>query len=137
MATSVGTANTEKYWGINFGDPRNRYVVLFIPSKERDEITPLDHEMWRNMAVQMLSKLFEGATSVKGYGGWLDENDNNKVKEEDISMVFSFFGEDEWTEDNATVVKDFLHKMGREAKQGAVSLVLNNTFYRIKSKNYE
>jgi hypothetical protein len=117
-------------------EDRSFYVALFVPSEERDG-TPLDHEYWRNETVRTLSMLFGGATSIQGYGGWLDVEQDNKVLEEAVSVVFSFFEEGNWNEGNVTLLKEFLHRMGREAKQGAIGLYVMGRYLEIPSSSYE
>jgi hypothetical protein len=112
------------------------YVAVFVPSEDRDG-TPLDHEYWRNEAVRTLSMLFGGATSIQGFGGWLDVEQDNTVLEEAISVVFSFFEETKWNKQNVSALKKFLHRMGREAKQGAIGLYVMGKYLEIPSSNYE
>lgn len=136
MAGSTRTPQDADWLGAEGANPKDAYVAVFIPSKERDG-RPLDHEYWRNEAVKVMSGLFGGATSVRGLGGWLDAEQDGKVKEEDISMVFSFFAEQEWNEENVLCLRDFLYRMGREAKQGAVGLHIMGKYLEILSKRYE
>lgn len=81
--------------------------------------------------------MFGGATSVRGFGGWLDEEEGGQVKEEDISMVASYISKKDWNEDNALRLREFIYRMGRETKQGAVGLVALGEFLEIRAKQYE
>lgn len=116
--------------------PKDAWVMVYIPSEDRDE-KPIDHEYWRIEAVRLMSKLFGGATSVRGVGGWLDRERGGKVKEEENSMVFSFMDEEDWNEENIPVLKDFLYRMGRETRQGAVGIVVMGEYLEIPGKSYE
>ena len=40
-------------------------VVLFIPSVERDGVTPIDQDHWLREALDMFGKVFGGATSSR------------------------------------------------------------------------
>ena len=114
----------------------NFYVAVFIPSKQRDG-APLDHDYWRREAVRAMSSLFGGATSIRGYGGWLDEEQGSQVKEEEISIVCSFLEEEAWDEETVLALKDFLYRMGRDAKQGAIGLYVFGKYLEIRSSRYE
>lgn len=115
---------------------KDTFVAVFVPSEERDG-EQLNHAYWRSEAVREMSRIFGGATSVKGLGGWLDEDHGGEVKEEEISMVFSFISEEEWHEENVLRLKRFLYRMGKEAKQGAVGLYVMGTYLEIPNKRYE
>ncbi len=129
-------AEQVKLFGADKAEEKNEHVMVFVPSKTRDG-RELDHTFWRNEAVRIMSTLFGGATSVPGFGGWLDEKDGGKVKEEAISVVCSFISEDEWHLDNALEVKNFLYRMGREAEQGAVAFHARGRYMEIPSESYE
>ena len=93
------TRDDEARW-LGSGDlpPKEAHICVFVPSQTR-EGKPLKHD-WRSETVTTMSSIFGGATSVKGFGGWLDEEREGKIKEEAISMVVSFITEDEWIEGN-------------------------------------
>lgn len=113
-------------------EPKDRYVCVFVPSRTRDG-RRLDHKYWRDEAVRTLSGLFGGATSVEGFGGWLDDEMGGKVKEEPISMAVSFMTSDEWNEENLLSLRRFLHCMGREAEQGEIGILVDGVFLRVRS----
>lgn len=113
-------------------EPKDGNIGIFVPSMQRDG-TPLDHEKWRRDTIHLMSSLFGGATAVQGFGGWLDEERGNKVKSEAISIVVSFITASELTEKKKEGLKKYLHKMGREAKQGEIGYLLNGIFYRLRN----
>ena len=80
-----------------------------------------------------LSRLFGGATSVVGFGGWLDDERGGNVKEEQVSLVMSFTTADELNADNVLELRRFLHRMGREAQQGEVACYSGGRLMRIRS----
>lgn len=136
MVDSKHTGSDVEWLGADDDKVKETYISIFIPSRTRDGET-VDHEHWRNNAVRVMSELFGGATSVKGYGGWLDVERGGQVKEEDISMVFSFIREDEWNKDNVLKLREFLYTMGREAQQGAIGLHVKGKYLEIPSDRYE
>jgi hypothetical protein len=49
-------------------------VVLFIPSVERDGISPIDQQFWVDAALEMFGRVFGGATAFpKAKGIWRDD----------------------------------------------------------------
>ena len=49
-------------------------LVLFVPSVERDGETPIDQEYWVEVALQLLGRLFGGATAYpRATGIWRDD----------------------------------------------------------------
>ena len=131
MGKSGGMSDYVNWLGAGGAEPKDTYVAVFVPSKTRDE-QPLDHEYWRDEAMRTMSTLFGGATAVAGFGGWLDQERGGKVKEEQISMVFSFIAEDEWNKANVLELRKFLHRMGREAEQGEIGVLVKDRFLRIR-----
>jgi len=141
MVATTGSPQDAGWLGADAETPRDTFLAVFVPSEERDG-QPLDHEYWRNEAVREISQLFGGATSIKGVGGWLDRKQGGRVKEEDISIVFSFFALEEWHEKNVSHLKEFLYRMGRDAKQGAVAFYFSRPdsrakYIEIPSESYE
>lgn len=57
------------------GEGRKRFlVVLFVPSVERDERTPIDQTHWVDAALEMFGRVFGGATAYpKAKGIWRDD----------------------------------------------------------------
>ncbi len=115
---------------------KDDYVAVFVPSRTGGG-GEIEHELWRNKTVQIMSQLFGGATSFRGYGGWLSSAAEPQVKEEDISVVCSFLKKAEWDEENATKLRGFLFQMGRETKQDAIGLVAHGTYLEIPRERYE
>jgi hypothetical protein len=139
---SEGSMTRKKGEGDDVGwlqaDPekvKDSYVAVIVPSLNRDG-APVDHELWRNQTVREVSTLFGGATSFKGYGGWLDQEREGKVIEEEISLVVSFIRREEWSKTNVCRLKDFLFRMGRETEQGAIGLIVLGRYLEIPEKEY-
>jgi hypothetical protein len=61
-------------------------VVLFVPSVERDGATPIDQPRWVDSALEMLGRVFGGATAYpKAKGIWRDdERGGALVKDEPV-----------------------------------------------------
>ncbi|MCX7047378.1 MAG: hypothetical protein NTX50_18075 [Candidatus Sumerlaeota bacterium] len=117
-------------------EQKDHHVCVYVPSKTRDE-KPLPHKVWVDATIQVMSELFGGATAVEGMGGWLDVERGNKVKKEEVTMVFSFITAEEWNERNVLILKRFVCRMGREAKQGEIGMLMDGRFFRIRRFDYE
>jgi hypothetical protein len=131
----LGAAQYSKLLGA-IDETRNESVCVYIPSRTRNGDL-VDHEYWRTEAIRVMSKLFGGATSVDAFGGWLDDEGDGQVKEEPVSLVVSFTCESQLIKPNVLQLRSFLHRMGREAQQGEVGVLVNGSFQRIRSFDHE
>jgi hypothetical protein len=105
-------------------------LVLFIPSKDRSD-QPIDQEHWVGEALSVLGKLFGGATAFpQGKGVWRDDAQGGKLLFDEPVVIQCYTGEAA-LEQQATALRDFLHRMGREARQGAVGLVIDRDYLEI------
>ena len=105
-------------------------ITLFIPSVDRGA-ERIDQLAWRELALSTLGRLFRGATSFPpGRGVWHDEATGNLVFDDTV-MVTSYVPADSLTGANLAVLRGYLHRLGREANQGEVGLVIDNRYYGI------
>lgn len=109
-------------------------MTLFIPSQRRDG-SQLDHEFWRSEALTVMAQLFGGATAVEGNGTWRDDDGGGTIKEERISTVESLMAKSSWNKETVPQLAKFLHRMGREASQGEVGLIVNGEYFPIREFN--
>src|ERR1700730_18536449 len=97
-------------------------LVLFIPSKDRID-QPIDQELWVNAALRVLGTLFGGATAFpQGKGVWRDDAQGGRLLF-DEPVVIQCYTNESALEQRAAPLRDFLNRMGREARQGVVGLV--------------
>ena len=70
------------------GGQKSVLVVLFVPSVERDGATPIDQDFWVNSALELLGRIFGGATAYpKARGIWRDdERAGALVKDEPVLL---------------------------------------------------
>jgi hypothetical protein len=105
-------------------------LVLFIPSKDRGN-QPIDQEYWVGEALRVLGSLFGGATAFpQGKGVWRDDAQGGKLLF-DEPVVIQCYTNTEALERQAPTLRDFLHRMGREARQGAIGLVIDRDYLEI------
>ena len=105
-------------------------LVLFIPSRDRmDEI--IDQSYWVQESLKALGTLFGGATAYpRGEGVWRDDAQGGKLLF-DEPVVIQCYTSEEAIEGHLVELKEFLHRMGREARQGAIGLVIDREYLEI------
>jgi hypothetical protein len=107
-------------------------VILFIPSHDRDEKELKTRDLWANAALNLFADLFGGATAFDTYAGIY----RDKVRGKDLKdkpILVESYTEIERVR-NLVVLNDlvsFMKRMGKEAKQAAVAVVINNVFHEI------
>jgi hypothetical protein len=105
-------------------------LVLFIPSKDRTD-HPIDQDHGVGEALRVLGKLFGGATAFpQGKGVWRDDAQGGKLLF-DAPVVIPCCTSEQALEQQAPAWRAFLHRMGRQARQGAVGLVIDRDYLEI------
>ena len=105
-------------------------LVLFIPSRDRND-HGIDQGYWVEEALTALGRLFGGATAFpQGRGVWRDDAQGGKLLF-DEPVVIQCYTSEQAIEDRAAELKAFLDRMGREARQGAVGLVIDRDYLEI------
>jgi hypothetical protein len=105
-------------------------LVLFIPSKDRNN-QPIDQPYWVEEALNVPGTLFGGATAFpQGRGIWRDDAQGGKLLF-DEPVVIQCYTSSHMIENKMYELSDFLHRMGREARQGAVGLVIDGDYLEI------
>lgn len=76
--------------------------------------------------------MFRGATAYpRGRGMWRDDNQNGRLISDEPVIVTSYADPHDVTVEALKRLRLFLHRIGREANQGEVGLVVNNMYYGI------
>jgi hypothetical protein len=105
-------------------------LVLFIPSKDRTD-EPIDQALWVDEALRTLGGLFGGATAFpQGRGVWRDDAQGGKLLFDEPVIVQCYTNEAA-LEDYVASLREFLLRMGREARQGAIGFVIEGEYYEI------
>ena len=106
-------------------------IVLFVPSKDRDG-RDIDHDYWVTSALETLGTLFRGATAYpRARGVWRDDERGGELRYEEPTIVTCYVDPEAMTDTARSRLRGFLHRLGREANQGEVGVVLGNTYYGI------
>ena len=109
-------------------------MVLFVPSMVRDGETPIDQERWLDLSLEMFGRVFGGATAYpKAKGIWRDD-ERGGVLVKDEPVVVHCYTTPAQIEDqrNLAELGSFCRKMGREARQGEVGLVVGDEYFAIR-----
>ena len=105
-------------------------LVLFVPSKDRRD-NAINQRSWVEEALNVLGTLFGGATAFpKGRGVWRDDAQGGKLLF-DEPVVIQCYTSEQLIDEKMPALRDFLHRMGREARQGAVGLVIDDDYLEI------
>ena len=105
-------------------------LVLFIPSRDRMD-QPIDQDYWVEETLKALGVMFGGATAFpRGKGVWRDEAQGGKLLF-DAPVVIQCYTSEQAIESQAADLRLFLHRMGREARQGAIGLVIDRDYLEI------
>lgn len=109
-------------------------VVLFVPSVERDGISTIDQPFWVDAALEMFGRVFGGATAFpKAKGIWRDdERGGTLVRDEPVVVHCYTTPVDIENRRNLAVLGDLCRKLGREARQGEVGMVVGNEYFAIR-----
>jgi hypothetical protein len=105
-------------------------LVMFVPSMNRDN-EEIDQPYWVEEALNSLGTLFGGATAFpRGRGVWRDDAQGG-VLLFDEPVVIQCYTSEHMLEERMPALRDFLHRMGREAHQGAVGVVIDGDYFEI------
>ncbi len=105
-------------------------VVLFVPSVERDGITAVNQEIWVDEALDTFGQLFGGATAFpRAKGVWRDD-ERGGVLIRDEPVVIHCYTTPEAIADSGRLrqLGSFCRKMGREAHQGEIGMVIGEEY---------
>lgn len=117
-----------------FGGGRKRVlVVLFVPSVERDGETPINQQQWVDSALEISGRVFGGATAYpKAKGIWRDDERGGALVSNEPVVVHRYTTPFD-IEDARKLAElgRFCRKMGREAQQGEIGLVVGDEYFAI------
>ena len=106
-------------------------VVFFIPDRDR-EGSMIDQQHWVDEALTVMGKIFRGATAFPpGRGVWRDDEAGGRLLKEQTVMVVSYVDRKVLTAATLSTLREFLHRFGREARQGEVGIVIDSQYYGI------
>ncbi|MEZ0368261.1 MAG: hypothetical protein ACAI44_04155 [Candidatus Sericytochromatia bacterium] len=105
-------------------------LSLYIPNKDRDGHEFGTQRKWVLEAADLLARLGGGVTIMPAVeGGWLNPDQNEIIWEHPV-IVYTYIKPDLF-EQGLPELRAFLHRMGRETRQGEVAVEFDGAFYRI------
>lgn len=109
-------------------------IIVFVPSHARDK-TPLpDQDVWASKALELLGKLYGGATGFKELRGiWRDDDNGGQLLDDQPIMIQSLAKRVDI--ENAAKLEElaaFLKLMGKKTKQGAIAVVFNDAMHFVQ-----
>lgn len=105
-------------------------LVLFILSRDRDD-QAIDQEFWVGQALEVLGTAFGGATAFpQGRGVWRDDAQGGKLLFDQPVVIQCYTSEDA-LEERTSALREFLVRLGTEARQGAVGFVIDRDYLEI------
>jgi hypothetical protein len=106
-------------------------VVIFVPSQDRAG-EPIDQDYWVDEILTTLGRLFRGATAYpRGRGVWRDDEKGGALLKEEPVIVFSYVASDALTTTALADLYRTLSRMGRQANQGEIGVVIDGKYYGI------
>jgi hypothetical protein len=105
-------------------------LVLYLPSKDRFD-QAIDQDYWVGEALKVLGECFGGATAFpQGTGVWRDDAQGGKLLF-DKPVVIQCYTSEEALDPQLDRLRAFLLRLGTEARQGAVGLVIDRDYLEI------
>ncbi len=118
---------------ISFGaeaDASTQAFCIYVPNKDREGKEIGDQRRWVLEALRLLGSVGGGATAMPPVEGiW--ENAEGEFVWENPVIVYSYIKADQFLA-RLPELRSFLHKMGRETRQGEIAFEFDGRFYRIR-----
>jgi hypothetical protein len=114
-------------------------VVLFVPSVERDGATAINQEYWVDAALETFGQLFGGATAFpRAKGVWRDDEMGGVLVKDQPVVIHCYTTPADITDpDRLSRLGSCCRRMGREAHQGEVGLVIGDEYLAFRDFSKE
>jgi hypothetical protein len=109
--------------------------TIYVPNKDCEGIEIGNQRRWVLEALELLGEINGGATAMPPCEGvW--RNEQGDVIQEQPVVVYSYIVPELFLA-SLPRIREFLHRMGRETKQGEVVAEFDGMFYRIRQYDQE
>lgn len=106
------------------------HLMIFVPSVDRAG-RKLRRD-WTKPTLDAVGRLFRGGTAYpRGLGVWRDDAAGGRLVYDDTTIVFSYVDPHDLGAGELAELRRFLHRMGREANQGEIGLVVDGRYIGI------
>lgn len=114
-------------------------VVLFVPSVERDGVTAINQDDWVDAALDTFGQLFGGATAFpRAKGVWRDDEMGGVLVKDQPVVIHCYTTPADITDPGRlSRLGAFCRRMGREAHQGEVGLVIGDEYLAFRDFSKE
>jgi len=105
---------------------------LFIPSHDKDQKELPAPDQWADAALDLFAELFGGATAFETYAGiYRDKVSGKDLKDKPILIESYTLMQNVKDVQKLNKLVDFMKRMGKETRQAAVAVVIDNTFHEV------
>jgi hypothetical protein len=121
----------EKIISVLQSSVRQDIVILFIPSHDKKKKEIKNQDVWAGEAMVLFKDLYRGATAFEAFAGIYLTDKGETLNDKPI-LIESYVSR-ESLEDKRRLnqLVAFMKRMGRETKQAAVAVVINDVFHEI------
>ena len=97
-------------------------------------MSAIDQPLWVDSALEMFGRVFGGATAFpKAKGIWRDDERGGSLVQDEPIVVHCYTTPlDIEDHRNLAALGDFCRKLGREARQGEIGLVVGDEYFAIR-----
>jgi hypothetical protein len=104
-------------------------LTLYIPDRDKNGKVIRDQRRWVLEGAELLARIGGGVTIMPPVeGGWV--NDTGEIIWENPILIYTFIRPAEFLK-LLPALRAFLHKLGRETRQGEVAFEFDGHFFRI------
>ena len=105
-------------------------LALYIPNKDENGAPIANQREWVREAGEILVDMGGGVTILPPVeGGW--RNEDGEIIWEEPVILYSYIQAESFLK-NLPRLREFLHRLGRETRQGEIAFEFAGEFYRIR-----
>jgi hypothetical protein len=145
MSDPTGMVATVRWWrrigrsilmggGVQEEAQKAVLIVLFIPSVERDGVTPIDQDAWVDSALVFFGSTFGGATAFpKARGIWRDDERGGALVRDEPVVMQCYVATEQLDDPRLDALRGFCSRLGRETRQGEIGVVIDGNYIAIRN----
>jgi hypothetical protein len=131
MARKRRPTQTDAIISVINSDVRQDMVILIVPSHDKDEKLLRDQDLWAGQAMELFADLYGGATAFHALQG-IYKDSEGKVHHDKPILIESYVERSKLVDTQVLgQLLDFAKRMGKQARQKAVAIIINDVFHEI------